>query len=177
MKIRNNISLVILLLLAQGISAQDAIEKYFSAYANDPSFTSIVISSKMFELFAKMDTSDPENKKVKEAIGGLKGIRILSSETAQGGAPKNVQAAIAKIGKEFELLMSIDESNEKVRFYIREEGEKINELLMIVSGKEELFLMSLRGDIDLSKMSSLSKNMNIGGMNYLQNLDKNDKTK
>ncbi len=177
MKTRNKIILIVLMFSAQGLVAQDAIEKYFSAYASDPSFTSIVISSKMFELFAKMDTSDPENKKVKEAIGGLKGIRILSSEQGQGTPVKNVNQAIGKIGKEFELLMSIDESNEKVRFYIREEGDKINELLMIVTGKEELFLMSLTGNIDLSKMSSLSKNMNIGGMNYLQNLDKNDKTK
>jgi hypothetical protein len=79
------------------------------------------------------------------------------------------------VGKEYELLMSVDEKDEKIRFFIMESGDVIKELLMIVGGNGNLFLMSISGDIDLAKMSSLSKTMNIGGMNYLENIDEKGK--
>ncbi|HKL02017.1 MAG TPA: DUF4252 domain-containing protein [Cryomorphaceae bacterium] len=159
-----------------GIYAQDAIDKYFEMYASDPDFTSIVISSKMFELFTQVDVNEPEGEKVKEAISGLKGIRILAYDNEEG-VPKAVdfKKSIAKIGSEYELLMSVDDKSDKVRFFIREEGDKIAELFMVVGGDKNLFLMSLVGDIDIEKMSELSKSMNVGGMNYLKNLDDSKK--
>ncbi len=178
MKMKNITAVCVLILTGSGaLYAQDAIDKYFTQYANDPSFTSIVISSKMFELFAKMDNGDPENKQVKEAIGGLKGIRILASEEGVTNTKANYLQAIGKVGKEYEVLMSIDDKDEKVRFFILEDGDIIKELLMIVGGKGNIFLMSLVGDIDLTKVASLSKSMNLGGMNYLENLNENEKGK
>jgi hypothetical protein len=47
---------------------------------------------------------------------------------------------------------------------------------MIAGGKGNLFLMSISGIIDLEKISKISKNMNIGGMDYLENLDEDKKT-
>jgi len=180
MKTSKIISVLVALLLSVTIlHAQDAIDKYFEKYADNPDFTSVVVSSKMFELFANVQVDSPENSDFKDAIKGLKGIRILAYE--QGDIP-NVQvtdfkSAIKKVGSEYEVLMSIDDKDEKVRFYILENGDRINELFMIVGGKGNLFLMSLVGDIDLEKMSSLSKKMNIGGMNYLENLDENKNSK
>ena len=46
---------------------------------------------------------------------------------------------------------------------------------MIVGGEGNLFLMSISGLIDLDKISKISKNMDIGGMDYLENLDENKK--
>lgn len=155
-----------------GVSAQDAIDRYFESFASDPDFTSIVISSKMFELFTKIDVDEPEGKRVKDAISGLKGIRILAYESEEGTSKTaNFNSAIKKIGSDYELLMSVNDKSDKVRFFIREEGDTIAELFMVVGGDQNLFLMSLVGDIDLEKMSELSKSMDVGGMNYLKNLD------
>ncbi len=168
------------LILASGLSAiyaQDAIDRYFSKYADDSRFTTIVISSKMFELFADLDIEDPDSKDVQETLKGLKGIRILAYDQSEDekALPTNFKSEVNKLGKEYELLMSVDENDEKVRFFVRESGDTIAELFMIVGGQGNLFLMSLVGDIDLSKVSKLSKNLNIGGMDYLDNLDENPK--
>lgn len=155
------------------LNAQDAIDKYFSKYADDPNFTSIVISEKMFQLFATMDAPSEESGDVQDVMSGLKGIRILTmdEQASEGVEVVNYSESVKKLGDEYELLMSVDEKDEKIRFFIYEEGDKINELFMIVGGHGNLFLMSLVGDIDLAKVSKLSKNMNIGGVNYLDNLD------
>jgi|SRR5690554_1003110 len=161
------------------LQAQDAINKYFNQYSDNPDFTSIVVSSKMFELFANVQSEASDNAEFKEAIDGLKGIRILSyvKEDLPNAVPVDYKSALKKIGPEYEILMSIDDKDEKVRFYILENDNKIKELFMVVGGKGNLFLMSLVGDIDLAKMSQLSKKMNIGGMNYLDNIDENKKPK
>jgi hypothetical protein len=157
------------------VMAQDAIDRYFSEYADDPEFTSITISSKMFGLFSNIETDDPDNKEVLDAMKDLTGIRIISTDDSESNV--DYQKAIKVIGKEYEMLMSVDEKDEKVRFFVREESGQIAELFMIVGGKGNLFLMSISGIIDLEKISKISKNMDIGGMNYLESLDEDKKTK
>ena len=156
------------------VMAQDAIDRYFSKYADNPEFTSITISSKMFGLFSNIETDDPDNKEVLDAMKDLTGIRIISSDDSESNV--DYQKAIKVIGKEYEMLMSVDDKDEKVRFFVREESGQIAELFMIVGGKGNLFLMSISGIIDLEKISKISKNMNIGGMDYLENLDEDKKT-
>lgn len=157
------------------LKAQNAIDKYYSEYADDPEFTTVVISSKMFELFSKVDVDDPENKEIMKAMSDLNGIKILTFEAGDESMDAvDYQNAIKQIGKEYEMLMSVDSEGEKVRFFILEDGDKIKELFMIVGGQGKLFLMSLVGDIDLEKISKLSKSMDVGGMNYLENLDESE---
>ncbi|MFT6998403.1 MAG: hypothetical protein ACJAQ4_002164 [Cryomorphaceae bacterium] len=156
------------------VMAQDAIDRYFSKYADDPEFTSITISSKMFGLFSNIETDDPDNKEVLDAMKDLTGIRIITSEDSESNV--DYQKVIKQVGKEYEMLMSVDEKDEKVRFFVREESDQIAELFMIAGGKGNLFLMSISGIIDLEKISKISKNMNIGGMDYLENLDEDKKT-
>jgi len=157
------------------VMAQDAIDRYFSKYADNPEFTSITISSKMFGLFSNIETDDPNNKEVLDAMKDLTGIRIISNDDSESNV--NYQKAIQEVGKEYEMLMSVDDKEEKVRFFVREESGQIAELFMIVGGRGNLFLMSISGIIDLEKISKISKNMNIGGMDYLENLNEENKSK
>ncbi|MFT4771033.1 MAG: hypothetical protein ACI9CP_000485 [Cryomorphaceae bacterium] len=160
------------LVMTFSVMAQDAIDRYFSKYADDPEFTSITISSKMFGLFSNIETDDPDNKEVLDAMKDLTGIRIITSEDSESNV--DYQKVIKQVGKEYEMLMSVDEKDEKVRFFVREESGQIAELFMIAGGKGNLFLMSISGIIDLEKISKISKNMNIGGMDYLENLDEDN---
>ncbi len=162
--------LIISLLSAANAIAQDAIQRYFADYADNPQFSSVVISSKMFQLFSSIDPQSNGGKEFSDAISGIKGIRIVASEEVTDG--KVLFSKVnKKIGPEYEILMSIDEKDEKVRFFIRDEGPIIKELLMLVGGDSKIFIMSISGDIDLKKISALSKSMNVGGMKYLENLD------
>lgn len=154
--------------------AQDAISKYFSDYAANTDFTSITVSSKMFSLFSNIDTEDPQNKELLQAMSKLNGLKIITTEKLPKGF--DLSKAIHRIPKGiFEELMSIDSPTEKVKFLIREQTGRVRELLMFVGSDSGLMIMSITGDIDLKEISKLSKSMNIGGMNYLENLDKDQK--
>ena len=70
----------------------------------------------------------------------------------------------------FEDLMEVKEKGKtEFKFMIREVNGKIRELLMLSGKGNNFFLMSLIGDIDLKKISRLSKSIDVDG---IENLDK-----
>jgi hypothetical protein len=173
-----NIFIVLLVAVASlampnQVQAQnDAISKYFDKYMDDESFTVVYISSRMFEMFAKIDPDVDEE--VKEVIRDLKGLRILVRED---GGLKYYKEAIKKIDfNEYEELMTVRDDGTNVKFVVREEGDIIKELLLIVGGADEFVLMSFIGIIDLAKISKLAKDMeiDIDGLEHLEKIDEED---
>jgi Domain of unknown function (DUF4252) len=56
-----------------------------------------------------------------------------------------------------------------VRFMVKDDGKVIRELLMIAVDADGFTMMSFVGDIDLDKLSRLSSDMGIKGMEDLKN--------
>jgi hypothetical protein len=162
---------VLLLLAGTGAYAQDAISKFFSKYQDDQSFTEVNVSSKMFNLFTNMEAETPEDKEVLEAISKLKGLRILMKENTSDARALYKEAFALVPVKEFEELMSVRDKDKDMKFYIRESGGKISELVMIMGGLEDFMVLSLFGEIDLKQVSRIGKKMNVHGLDNLQNLD------
>lgn len=166
------IVLVVLMAAAFGLQAQDAISKFFSKYQNDESFTQVNVSSKMFGLFTNMEADTPEDKEVLEAISKLKGLRILHKENTSDARTLYKEAFALIPVKEFEELMSVRNKEHDMKFYIKETGGKVAELVMIMGGTSDFMVMSLFGEIDLKQVSRIGKKMNVDGLENLQNLDK-----
>lgn len=158
--------LIVCAFLFSGIQAQaDAISRYFDKYLEDDRFTVVYISPKMFQLFDKMDVDleleEEETAALKDLAKDLRGLRILTSDV-------DVEAlydeATRKINtKEYEILMTVRNKRESnVQLLIKDEngGDTINELLMLVGGKDNFVLMSFVGNISLDKVSKLSASFN-----------------
>lgn len=144
----------------------DAIKKYFNKYSDDSRFTSVYISNRMLGMFSSDDENDKELKEVLNKLGGL---RILSSDQANG-AQLYQEAHNLLVTNGFEDLMVVKEKGKtEFKFMIKEVNGKIRELLMLTGHDKSFFLMSLIGDIDLKKISKLSKSIDVDG---IENLDK-----
>lgn len=168
------IVLMVLTMAASGAYAQDAISKFFSKYQNDESFSQVNISSRMFGLFTQMESDDPEDKEVLEAISKLKGLKIIAKEDARN-ARELYKEAFSVIPKDYEELMTVRDKDKDMKFLIKESGGKISELLMVMGGNEQFMVMSLFGEIDLKQVSRIGKKMNVEGLENLHNLDKHDR--
>jgi hypothetical protein len=157
---------VLLMIAMHSIAQDDAIRKYFNKYSDDERFTSVYVSSKMFSMFSN---DNGEDKELKEVLSKLGGLRILSSDHAEGS--KMYQEAHGLlVTNGFEDLMEVKEKGKtEFKFMIREVNGKIRELLMLSGKGSSFFLMSLIGDIDLKKISKLSKTIDVDG---IENLDK-----
>ncbi|HXO76988.1 MAG TPA: DUF4252 domain-containing protein, partial [Puia sp.] len=154
-----------LLLLGTGVFAQDdAIGKFFSKYVEDSRFTVVSISPKMFRLMSKVNW-DTIPSDLKQTVTRLTSLRILSTETTPDVFYREAMARIDR--KEYEELITVRNDKDNVRFMIKEQGDVIHELLMIAVDKEDFTMMSFVGNIDLDKLSRLSSDMGIKGMENL----------
>ncbi|MEM8909552.1 MAG: DUF4252 domain-containing protein [Bacteroidota bacterium] len=168
-----SIIVVVLSLMSYSLVAQsDAISTYFEKYLEDERFSSIYISPKMFNLIAKLDLEvleEDDEAIILDVLGDLMGLRLLSTEI---DPVKFYEEAVSTIDVEnYDLLMSVRDEGENVRFWMKENGELINELLLMVGEEDEFLLVSFVGDIDLNKISRLAKVIEIDGVRHLNKLD------
>ena len=165
--------MIVMVMMAAAFAVQaqgDAISKFFTKYQNDVSFSQVNMSSKMFSLMANLEVENPEDQEVVNMISKLKGLRILAKEEARDSRELYKEALSMIPKSEFEELMSVRDKDKDMKFYIKESGGKISELVMVAGGNDEFMILSLFGEIDLKQVSKISKKMNIDGLENLENI-------
>ena len=174
--------LIVLCTLFMGMNTlqaqSDAISQYFDQYVDDENFTVVYVSAKMFEILGKLDLEgldEPEAEQAMEVVKTLKGIRVLTTEE---NPQKYYKEALQKINvNDYELLVSVRDEGENVRLFVKNQGDIINELFVLVGGEDEFVLVSLIGDIDLKTISKIASSVDIKGVDHLEKLDGKEKTK
>ncbi len=161
--------LAVLFTSLSSFAQEDAITKYFNKFMDDEKFSVVYISPKMFSMVSKIEIEDMEPE-LQEVIKSMKGLRILHTEQ---NALQHYNDALKTINtSEYELLLTARGEGENVRFMVKDNGDIVEELLMIVGGNEKFALLSFIGNIDLKKIGKLAKALDIDNMQYLENLDK-----
>jgi len=162
---------VVVFLMPAMLQAQTAIDKLYEKYAGKKGFTSINISPEMFKMLASMDS---EGNQEEQMLSQLSGLKMLVYEPGNG--PKvdfmaDVKATVPM--KDYAELMSVDSEGETVKFLVKKApNNKISEMLMIVFSEDETLVMSMTGNLDMATISSISKSLDIQGMDKLDELDK-----
>lgn len=157
-----------LTLLAMG--QKSAVDRVFDKYSGKEGYTTVYISSFMFNLLNSLETNDPEYNEFKKATAGISSIKILTQEK---GSSKAFGAELLEMlpRSEYQELMVVKDQNEDVLFLAREVGGKITEFLLIVSGGGEDALIAIQGDIDLESISSIASGMDMPGLKKLEDLE------
>lgn len=151
-------------------------QSVFDKFEDMDEVTSVVVNKNMFNLLVKMDVDvdDPEAREFMEIAKSLSGLKVFVTESKQ--ISSDMQATVDKYLKSSSLseLMRVKDKDANVKFYIRQgkNEDYVSELLMFVTGisnsdvavndrKIETVLLSLTGDIDLTKIGALTKKMNL----------------
>ncbi|MFK7807243.1 MAG: DUF4252 domain-containing protein [Saprospiraceae bacterium] len=157
---------------------EDAINKYFSQYVDDQDFSIVYISAKMFEMLGKLDTDNMEDKEtqaVMEVVKDMRGLRILMTEKEP---MKFYDQALKTINTNgYEQLMKVRTEDENVQFLVKENGDVIRELLLLVGEVDEFVMISFIGNIHLDSISKLGKVLDVEGAEHLEKLEEKDKQK
>ncbi|MCO5725996.1 DUF4252 domain-containing protein [Robiginitalea marina] len=154
-----------------------AAQSIFDKYEDMDQVSSVIVNKNMFELLIKMDVDvdDPEAREFMEIAKSLSGLKVFVTEDK--GISADMQATVDKYLKSASLeeLMRVKDKEANVKFYIRngKDSDHVSELLMLVTGiqnggnveidnrKIETVLLTLTGDIDLTKIGSLTRKMNL----------------
>ena len=160
--------LIMLTLFTMG--QKSAVDKVFDKYSGKEGYTTVYISSFMFNMLNSLETDDPEFDEFKKATSGIKSIKIL---TQDGGNSVPFGAELLEMlpRSEYQEMMVVKDQDEDVLFLAREEGGKITEFLLIVSGGGEDALIAIQGDIDLESISKIASGLDMPGLENLEDLE------
>jgi hypothetical protein len=151
-------------------------QSIFDKFEDLDEVTSVVINKNMFNLLVKMDVDvdDPEAREFMDIAKSLSGLKVFVTEDSAISA--DMKATVDKYLKSsaLEELMRVKDKDANVKFYIKsgKDEDHVSELLMFVTGmnkvdveindrKIETVLLTLTGDIDLTKIGSLTKKMDL----------------
>jgi len=147
-----------------------AVDKVFDKYSGKEGYTTVYISSFMFNMLNSLESDDPEYNEFKKATAGIKSIKILTQE---GGNSEAFGAELLEMlpRSEYQEMMVVKDQDEDVLFLAREVGGKITEFLLIVSGSGEDVLIAIQGDIDLESISKIAAGLDMPGLENLQDIE------
>lgn len=156
------------LFLCVSMDAQQIIADFQKKYVKEGEFSIVNITSKMFQLIGSMATTE-EQKIIKD----LDGLRVLSTEKDGDKYYKNALSMIE--GSTHEELMSVEDGNEKMRMFTKEKDGWISSLIIVTVDDQEFSMIGITGNIDLQKVASLSKTLNIDKLDKLEELPEKNK--
>ena len=148
------------LLVSMSLFGQNSFEKLEA----NKEIASTIVSQKMFQMLSKIDSKDAEAQEFMEIANKLKGMKVFATENQAAAAQIKTEAVKTAALTE---LMRVKDKSQNVKFYTKggtDTSDKVSELLMIVEPSEsskQTVLLSLTGDISLSKLGVLTKNMNL----------------
>ncbi|MCE2611851.1 DUF4252 domain-containing protein [Flavobacteriaceae bacterium D16] len=151
-------------------------QSIFDKFEDLDEVTSVVINKNMFNLLVKMDVDvdDPEAREFMDIAQSLSGLKVFVTEDSAISA--DMKSTVDKYlrNNSLEELMRVKDKDANVKFYVKngKDEDHVSELLMFITGisnvdmeindrKIETVLLTLTGDIDLTKIGSLTKKMNL----------------
>lgn len=66
--------------------------------------------------------------------------------------------------------MYVRDKDKDMRFFIKENSGKINELVMVAGGNNDFMLLTLFGEIDLKQISKIGRKMDVEGLKNLEHI-------
>ena len=165
------IAAVVMLSMSFQLQAQsDDLSRLMDKLDGAEGVTTVLVTKKMFELFTKTTDLDVEGQSLNDIIGGLDELLLIEIgdwESAAKGLKENVHSIIKR--DKFETLMKVVEDDEKVEIFVLEQDNVIRHLFMFIEDAENSYqLISIKGVIDLEKISKLSGTLNIEGLQHLE---------
>lgn len=147
------------------LSAQSKwVQEFFERHSDNDDYTLVNVTGNLFTMFA-----DKEKKNKNTRIDGF---QLLSAPKGDKGiSPAEVEGFAKKIKQEsFEDLMSVRDKSTRINFMVQEKGGIISELVMVINEPDEFTILSLRGRIPTSEVKNISSDVDIEGLEYLNDL-------
>ena len=165
-----------ILVLAFALPYLGVSQSIFDKFEDSDRIGTVTINKGMLNLVAAMmaHDEDEDTQELVEVAKSVNNIRIFMSEDE--GASADMTATMKQYvrSSKLEELMKVKDGDTHVNFYVRngKDDSHVAELLMFVTGIEdkhgprhgrnfETVLLTMTGDIDLTKVGSLSKRMKL----------------
>lgn len=162
------------MLLAFTAEAQTIFEELVDQYVDVEGFSAVQITNDMFDLYLKQKNIDSDDP-VYEVLDDLDNMMVIS-QTFTGDndqVKEEMKTMIRDYYRENDYTLFKTEKNASsdLKIYIDKTDEGITSMGLLSSNSFSVNLIEMNGNIDLSKIASLNKALNIRGLEQLQVFD------
>lgn len=166
------LTLALAILMSVGLSAQNIIDKHFEQYKSQDNFTTVHVSSKMFELAGYIDfeTDDSDIQEIRDFITTITSFDMIAGREVEN-ARSSYRSAIKKVENSHEELMRVDDKEGSFTFFIDEKRGVVREVVMVGTTDQELIIFSLTGKMDLRELSKMANKMQKVGFSKLDMIE------
>jgi hypothetical protein len=117
------------------------------------------IDERLIGLAAKFLGKDPDEKKVKEIVSGLKGIYVKSFEFEKEGeySVADLESIRSQLrNTAWSRIVNINSKKDgSVEVYLMQDATKISGLAVLAADAKEITVVNIIGNVDLEKLSQL----------------------
>ena len=139
-----------------------AIQSFYGKYKDLENVTDIKLQGWVLKLASTFADEEDAERLLKK----ITHLRVLVMENGNLVKTSEYQQLIRSVKKDrFEELMKIKEDGANIDFLIREEGETITDVLILVSGEDGFVLLSLEGALQFKDLHNLEIDIQ-GGENF-----------
>jgi len=145
----------------------NAIDKHFSDFKAEDSFTKVNMGAKAFELMAKIDCSEEELKEVTDLASQVTALNVLI-DGERSTARSDYKRGLRKLEGDYEELMSVSDKKGEFKFFIDESAGIVHELVIFGANDSTLGIVSLSGHMDLKKVGKISSEISSHTMDVMK---------
>lgn len=142
---------MILFLLAINVFSQNSIDRLFERYSGNDGFVSVSFSGNILNLISSEDDKKNDHwpKNVTEVRILAQDDKDLNTENFYDLAKKELDT------RDYEEYLSVKESDQDIKMYVRAKGKVIHEFLLI-GGGEDNFIIQIKGNITFKEAEDFS---------------------
>ncbi len=155
---------VLALALPAWLGAQDISLNLFTSLASKATEkVEVTLDGTLLQMASMfLDDKDPEEGKVKNALGGLKGIYVRSFKFAKLGefTDADVQAIRGQL-RGWSQIVSVQQAEQNTGVFLKTDGKKIQGMVVLAAEPRQLTVVNIVGSIDLEQLRDLSGHLGI----------------
>lgn len=157
---------------AGAVFAQDPISAAFEKYNGKQGFTVVTLSGDMLNMFTQA-AQEKQDTIFQSKITSLR-ILVREKDNNDGAVVPDFKTEVYdKLDKKvYKEMMTVKQSDQNVVVLVKENGGRIGELVLMVTGKDDNVLIQAKGDMLLSEMADLGGKCQIRGFDQMKMLEK-----
>lgn len=148
-----------------GMSQTPVIKSFYDKYKNMDKVQDVQLQGWLLELASTFTDEESAGNLLKK----ITQLRVLIMDEGNLVSPQEYKSLLKEVKKsQFEELIQIKDGDQKIEFLIREKGETITDVLVVINGLDDFVMLSLEGKLKFSDLNDL--NIEIEGAEHFQKL-------
>lgn len=154
------LSLIICFFISFQLSAQNAVEKYFSNHLENEEATVVQVSGKLFQYAAAVVPDNLETDEelpiedAKEFLSNITSFTLIKVDELEN-SQSEYKRGLNSLGSEYEELVRVRDKDNKVSIMINETNDVIHEIVALVTSDKEFIVAALTGEMRIDQIQDI----------------------